>query len=503
MFSPNYEKFQELAEKGNMIPVFREQLADMETPVSVLSRFTDSQYTYLFESVEGGEQWGRYSIIGVTPKAIFTVENNKAVLTRKDGTREILAEGKTGLLRSLQKEISQVQPVEIPGLPRFIGGAVGYIGYETVNEFEKLPRPKQNPEKPCTAMMLTEDLIVFDNVRHTIKVVACADLSAFDSVEAAYTDACARIDKLEDRLAEAPPADTAGKNTIAEPDNIELTSNISKNDFCRMVEKTKEYILNGDIIQTVLSQRFNTDLPAEPLEIYRALRLINPSPYMYFLKFGDNILVGSSPEIMVRLTDNRMELRPIAGTRPRGKTEQEDRQLADELLADEKERAEHVMLVDLGRNDLGRVAVPGSVQVSDFMTIERYSHVMHIVSDIQGELKQGKNAFDVIQATFPAGTLSGAPKIRAMEIINELEPQPRVAYGGAVGYIGYDGNMDLAITIRTLEILGDKVAVQAGAGIVADSVPEQEYEETVNKAKGMVKALKLAANNLELANTEM
>ena len=277
-----------------------------------------------------------------------------------------------------------------------------------------------------------------------------------------------------------------------------MDSNLTREEFCDIVRRTKEYIVEGDIIQAVLSQRFSAPLPADPLTLYRALRLINPSPYTFFLKFRDRLLVGSSPEVMVRLTGDRAELRPIAGTRPRGKTEQEDRELADGLLADEKERAEHVMLVDLGRNDLGRVAVAGSVQVRDFMVIERYSHVMHIVSNVDAALESDKDAFDLIRATFPAGTLSGAPKVRAMEIIHELEPQSRGAYGGAVGYIGYDGNMDLAITIRTMEIHGDRVAVQAGAGIVADSVPECEYEETVHKAKGMVRALELAARNLEL-----
>ncbi|MFW6414051.1 MAG: anthranilate synthase component I, partial [Verrucomicrobiota bacterium] len=498
------EEFKKLTHRGNLIPVYRELLADMETPVSVFHRFADDDYAFLLESVEGGEQWGRYSIIGVNPKAIFTVENGAARLVGKDGQVKTLAEGEKDLFRSLQQELAEVQPVKLPGLPRFMGGAVGYIGYETVCEFEDLPPPKTPLDKPVTAMMLTEDLIVFDNVRHTLKLTACAHLSDFETPEAAYRDACARIERLEEQLQKKPMLavwdNTGGRedNHSSSKPQVEIKSNLDKATFCRMVEKTKDYITRGDTIQTVLSQRFHTELRAEPFAVYRALRLINPSPYMYFLKFADNILAGSSPEIMVRLTDNRLELRPIAGTRPRGRTEQEDNELADSLLGDEKERAEHVMLVDLGRNDLGRVAVPGSVQVRDFMTIERYSHVMHIVSEIQAELEKGKNAFDAVQATFPAGTLTGAPKIRAMEIINELEPSPRGAYGGAVGYIGYDGNMDLAITIRTLEILRGQVAVQAGAGIVADSVPETEYEETVNKARGMVTALEMAAANLKI-----
>lgn len=500
MITPSLAEFKNLAQRGNLVPVYREQLADMETPVSVFRRFSDNDHAFLLESVEGGEEWGRYSIIGVNPKAVFTVENGKARIVTKEGQAKTLAEGDKGLFRSLEKEIAKVKPVKLPGLPRFMGGAVGYIGYETVNEFECLPPPKKPLNKPLTAMMLTEDLIVFDNVRHTLKVTACANLSDFSSPEAAYADASARIERLERQLEEnsvSPVDNGEEKNSRAKTD-IDIKSNIDKETFCRMVDKAKSYITDGDVIQTVLSQRFHTELCAEPFAVYRALRLINPSPYMYYLKFGDNILVGSSPEIMVRLTDNRLELRPIAGTRPRGRTEQEDNELADDLLGDEKERAEHVMLVDLGRNDLGRVAVPGSVQVRDFMTVERYSHVMHIVSEVQADLEKGKNAFDAVEAAFPAGTLTGAPKIRAMEIIQELESCPRGAYGGAVGYISYDGNMDLAITIRTLEINGDEVAVQSGAGVVADSVPDREYEETVNKAQGMVRALKMAANGLEI-----
>ena len=494
MFKPNYEQFCEMTQQGNLIPVYREHLADMETPVSVFSRFTDDNYAFLFESIEGGERWGRYSFIGLNPHAVFTACKGKARLVSRRGNPETVAEGRA-CFRALEKIMSGIHPVEPPGLPRFLGGAVGYIGYETVNEFERLPTPKTIPDYPQTALMLAENLIIFDNVKHTIIVVACARTEDFDTLETAYADACSRIKELEDRI-KAPLPEFASSDFNG--DEVELTPNMSRDQFCDMVRRTKDYIVEGDIIQTVLSQRFSTRAPAHPLAMYRALRLINPSPYMYALKFGSDYLIGSSPEIMVRLTGSRMELRPIAGTRPRGASEQEDRQLADELLSDEKERAEHVMLVDLGRNDLGRVAIPGSVQVRDFMTIERYSHVMHIVSHVQADLLDGKNAFDVIQSTFPAGTLTGAPKIRAMEIINELEPEARGAYGGAVGYIGYDGNMDLAITIRTLEVHDDTVSIQAGAGIVADSVPETEYQETINKAKGMVRALNLAARNLEL-----
>lgn len=496
MFEPTYDSFCELATRGNLVPVYREHLADLETPVSTLSRFADDDNVFLFESVEGGERWGRYSFIGLNPRAIFSVEDGVPRLCTADSASRQLA-GEGAAFEQLRQLLNDTRPVSVAGLPRFVGGAVGYLGYETVCEMERLPPPKRPPAGPTGHFMLVEEMLIFDNVRHTTKVVACARPDEFASLAEAYRDACARIERLEARMhVPRPPClDADAQDHEVE---VELTSNMSRDAYCAMVRRAKQYILDGDIIQAVLSQRFSGPLKSTPLATYRALRLINPSPYMFFLKSGGRILVGSSPEIMVRLTGNTMELRPIAGTRPRGASEQQDRDLADSLLADEKERAEHVMLVDLGRNDLGRVAAPGSVQVRDFMTVERYSHVMHIVSHVQGELAPGRDAFDVIRATFPAGTLSGAPKIRAMEIIHELEPHARGAYGGAVGYIGYDGNMDLAITIRTLEIDGDTVSVQAGAGIVADSDPQREYDETVNKAEGMVRALELAARNLTL-----
>ncbi|MCF7855506.1 MAG: anthranilate synthase component I [Candidatus Pacebacteria bacterium] len=497
MFTPDLNEFRKLAERGNLIPVYREHLADLETPVSALARFADDDHVFLFESVEGGERWGRYSFIGLHPVAVFTVENGVARLSGRSGV-QILEAGDSPF-ESLRAILRRTTPVHVPGLPRFFAGAVGMLGYETVREYERLPAPKGDSAGQTACFMLTEEMVIFDNVRHTAKVVACARPEEFDSLEAAYEDACDRVCRIEDRLRTPCSARPNGEQ-CGDRVTVKMDSNMTREAYCEMVRRAKEYIVEGDIIQGVLSQRFSGPLPAAPLATYRALRLINPSPYMFYLKSGSQLLVGSSPEIMVRLTGSTMELRPIAGTRPRGETEQADRALADSLLQDEKERAEHVMLVDLGRNDLGRIAVPGSVQVRDFMTIERYSHVMHIVSHVQGELSAGRDAFDVIRATFPAGTLTGAPKIRAMEIIHELEPQARGAYGGAVGYLGYDGAMDLAITIRTLEIDGDRVSVQAGAGIVADSDPEKEYEETVNKAKGMMRALDLAARNLELAH---
>ncbi len=493
MFKPGFQEFQNLARQGNLVPVFRESLADLDTPVSLFHRVAEDPYAFLLESVEGGERWGRFSFIGIQPDAIFTVDHGVAKLTRASG-EELLPAGTSPFL-ALRDVLKRTRAVPVPGLPRFFGGAVGYIGYETAREFEpRLPEPKTDPGVPTACFMLTDQMAIFDNVRHTIRVVVCARLDRHPSPELAYDDACRRIEALEARL-RAPQPFVA--RAVARP-AIEPVSNLSPAEFMEMVRKAKEYIYGGDIIQTVLSQRFTTDLPASPLAVYRALRLINPSPYTFFLKFREHLLVGSSPEVLVRLTGDLAETRPIAGTRPRGATEQEDRALADDLLKDEKERAEHVMLVDLGRNDLGRVAAPGSVQVQDFMGVERYSHVMHIVSHVQALLKPGCDAFDVIRAAFPAGTLSGAPKIRAMEIIRELEPTARGPYGGAVGYVGYDGNMDLAITIRTLEILGNRVSIQAGAGIVADSDPEREFEETRNKARGMLRALEMAARGLEL-----
>ena len=496
MFKPTLDEFRALSTGGNLIPVYREYLADMETPVSAFGRFADDEYAFLLESVEGGERWGRYSFIGVEPYAIFTVSDGEARLARADGVEVLDFSGSP--FEALRDVLADSRPVNVPGLPRFFGGAVGYLAYETVGEFERLPEPKTDLAWPTTCMMLTDQMIIFDNVRHTVTLIACARLDHYDTPEDAYQDACDRVEALERRLRSNRPVEAHDSNGP-----VSMRSNMTSPQFCEMVERAKRYIVDGDVIQVVLSQRFSTALPAAPLTVYRALRLINPSPYMFFLKLEGRMLLGSSPEVMVRLTGTRMELRPIAGTRPRGKTEQEDRQLADELLADEKERAEHVMLVDLGRNDLGRIAVPGSVQVTDLMTIERYSHVMHIVSHIQAIVEDGKDAFDLVRATFPAGTLSGAPKVRAMEIIHELEPQSRGAYGGAVGYIGYDGNMDLGITIRTLEIDGPEIAVQVGAGIVYDSDPEKEFSETENKARGMVRALELAARGLELTGEHL
>jgi anthranilate synthase component I len=492
MHKPGLNKFIELAEKGTLIPVYKEHLADMETPVSVLNRIRGSENAFLLESVEGGEHWARYSFLGFNPYAMFTVEDGIPYLTQRNGSREALEFGPDGPMSAL-RDILKDKPVELPELPPLFAGAIGYLTYETVNEFERLPAPKSPLTGPTSCFMLTDEMAVFDNVRHTVKIVASVRPADFQSLEAAYDAACHRIDEIESILKTPAEHPQSGSS---EP--VELESNMTREEFKSMVETAKEYIVKGDIIQAVLSQKFSTELTVEPIQIYRALRLINPSPYMFYLKFADRILIGASPEVMVRLTGDRAEVRPIAGTRHRGQTEQIDRELADDLLSDEKERAEHLMLVDLGRNDLGRTAVPASVKVREFMTIERYSHVMHLVSNVESVLDRKYDAFDLVRTTFPAGTLSGAPKIRAMEIIHELEPEPRGVYGGAVGYFNCNGNMDIAITIRTLEIFENKISVQAGAGIVYDSDPDKEFEETVHKANAIIKALESAARNLEI-----
>lgn len=480
MFYPKLDEYLKYAEEGcDIVPVYREFLADVETPVSVLQRFAECENAFLLESMEGGETWGRYSFLGIDPEVLLESDHSQ---------------GRNGELEALRDIYRDLKVAELPGLPRFFGGAVGFVSYEAIGEFEKMERPRPGGKGVTSRsrFLKADKLIVFDNVRHTIKIVFCTRPGESASVEEAYSAAMAQIDKIAQQLPQHQ-AEAAEKYPP-----VAFESNLSRDQYKAMVARAKEYIVEGDIIQVVLSQRFSAASDVAPLQLYRALRLMNPSPYTFFLKVGGQVLVGSSPEVMVRLTGSRVEVRPIAGTRPRGATEQDDRLLADGLLSDEKEKAEHVMLVDLGRNDIGRIAEPGSVQVTDYMVIERYSHVMHMVSHVEGILKTGLDAYDVLKATFPAGTLSGAPKIRAMEIIRELEPAPRGAYGGALGYISYTGNMDMAITIRTLEVENGRVSVQAGAGIVYDSNPDSEYDETCHKARGMQKAVELAVNGLEL-----
>lgn len=496
MYTPDKKLFLEKAKQGNLIPVWRELLVDFETPVSAYKRLRtalrrggEPSHTFLFESVEGGEHIARFSFWGGQPRALFKASGRSVEIVPRKGETECYRDVEP--LSVLKTFMSRYQAIPDPRLPRFFGGAVGYIGYDAVAQFDKVPIHRgAGLGWPDIFFQITDTLVIFDRVRHTVKVVANASIEDDDAGQA-YTDALARIDLLCEYLRVEIAPDLI--DVYDRPrDEVPFTSNTDHDAFIEAVDRAKEYIRAGDIIQVVLSQRFAVPRIDDPLDAYRALRSINPSPYMFCYEFGDRALVGASPEIHVRCEEGRVEVRPIAGTRPRSPDPEEDKRLVEELLADPKEKAEHIMLVDLGRNDIGRVCEYGSVHVPEFMTIERYSHVMHIVSDVAGTLARGRDAYDVMRATFPAGTLSGAPKIRAMEIIAELENAPRGPYGGAVGYFSFNGNLDSCITIRTILLDGDAAYIQAGAGIVADSNPEAEYEETLNKAKGMLKAMGLA-----------
>ncbi len=486
-----FEEFKELSKGANLVPVVRKLIADLETPVSVLARLADDENVFLLESVEAGERFGRYSFLGLNPHSVFTVEDGKAYLADKNGKREL--DAPDGPFMALRGLMAGIKPATVPELPPLFGGAVGYLGYETVREFEALPEPKPGLQGPSTQMLITDEMIIFDNIKHTMMLSVCVRPEEFTTLREAYHFACKRLEAIAARLRKPPVLPEIGAAQAPV-----LSSNCDRDTYMRMVDKAREYIYNGDVIQVVLSQKFTAENEIPPLQLYRALRLVNPSPYTFFFKLGQRILISSSPETLCKLINGNAMLRPIAGTRKRGKTNADDMALADELLRDEKERAEHLMLVDLARNDLGRVALSGSVQVKDFMTVERYSHVMHLVTTVEALLKGNCDAFDMVRSAFPAGTLSGAPKIRAMEIIHELEPTPRGMYGGAAGYFSYTGNMDLAITIRTIILDGKKMEIQAGAGIVYDSDPATEYEETCNKAAAMLKSIRLAASNLEL-----
>jgi len=492
MYFPDLLTFTALAAQGNLIPVYREIMADMDTPVTAFKKIDDGAYAFLLESIEGGEKWGRYTFLGASPSVVIRSRGELVeILKSGEPANSSISKDPLGATRDY---LARFKPVEVEGLPRFFGGAVGYLGYDMVRFFEKL-----HCDKPAeigawdSCFMITDTLLIFDSVRQKIKVVANAHLDGA-SPEEAYTNALARIDALIARLKGPTPAVTEARRS---GEKICLESNIDRVAFEAAVDQAKDYVRSGDIIQVVLSQRFSGKLTVDPLDIYRVLRTLNPSPYMFFLRMDETLVVGASPEVMVRKEGDRVELRPIAGTRPRGANPEEDLQLEQELLADPKERAEHVMLVDLGRNDLGRVCKTGTVKVTELMTVERYSHVMHIVSNVQGEIAGEMDAFDLVRATFPAGTLSGAPKVRAMEIIDELEPCRREIYGGAVGYFSFSGNMDLAIAIRTLVIKDGRIHLQAGAGIVADSDPAAEYQETVNKAMAVVKAIEAVEKGLE------
>ncbi|WP_224982476.1 anthranilate synthase component I [Geomonas agri] len=491
MYCPDFATFQTLSAQGNLIPVYREILADLDTPVGAFKKIDDGRFGFLLESIEGGEKWGRYTFLGSSPAVVIRGKDNWVEIVEGGEVRRMEVSDPLNYVRDY---MARYQPVEVVGIPRFFGGAVGYLGYDAVRHFESLP--DQNPSLINTYdayFIITDTIVIFDSLSQKIKVVSNAHLDGSASPEAAYAEAVNKIENLIERLKK--PLPTSEKKPAQ--GKVELTSNVKREEFESWVTRAKEYVRSGDIIQVVLSQRFSGDLTVDPFDIYRVLRTLNPSPYMFFLRLDETMVVGASPEVMVRKEGEQVELRPIAGTRPRGATPAADEELAQDLLADPKERAEHVMLVDLGRNDLGRVCEIGSVKVSELMVIERYSHVMHIVSNVQGELAPGHDAFDVVRATFPAGTLSGAPKVRAMEIIDELEGVRREVYGGAVGYFSFSGNMDMAIAIRTLVIKDGKVHLQAGAGIVADSDPASEYLETVNKAKAVVKAIEMAERGID------
>jgi anthranilate synthase component I len=490
MYFPSFDAFKAKASQGNLIPVYREIMADLETPVAAFLKLDRGDFSFLLESVEGGEKWGRYCFLGGEPSIIFQSKGSRVEITR-NGCPEV-QEG-VDPLEALKQLMGQYHPVEVEGLPRFFGGAVGYLTYDMVRFFERLPdQTVDDLNVPDSMFMITDTIVIFDHMLQKIKVVSNALVDG--PPEKAYQEAIAKIDQLIARLCQPVPPQPTRQPPVGP---LTLTSNFTKEAYTQVVERAKEYIRAGDIIQVVPSQRFEAPIGVYPFDIYRALRTVNPSPYMFYLKFRDLRLVGSSPEVNVRLEGSLIELRPLAGTRRRGRHAAEDAEIAAELMHDPKERAEHIMLVDLGRNDVGRVAKIGSVKVTELLQIEKYSHVMHLVSHVIGELAEGKDCYDVMRATFPQGTVSGAPKIRAMEIIEELEPTKRGPYAGAVGYFGYSGNMDTCIALRTMTVKGDTAYIQAGGGVVADSVPELEYEETLNKARALMRAIELAQAGIE------
>ncbi len=491
MIHPAKEEFLRLARRCNVIPVFKELTADIETPISLFKKVAQEPESFLLESVEGGERWGRYSFIGHRPRLVIRIWGEEIEVSRGNDQCTRLRAQPFAYLKDLMDDF---RAAAMTGLPRFFGGLVGYISYDMVRFFERLPDSKPDDVgMPDVTFMMPEQVIIYDNLTQTIKVVANCYVSEYANPADAYDEAVEQIKKTEKLIHVSMPSQARPRS----PRQVQaLTANMARSRFENIVSRAKEYIEQGDAIQVVLSQRFDADLRVEPFEIYRALRRVNPSPYMYYLQFNGEIIIGASPEVLVRLEDGRVALRPIAGTRPRGKDAEDDQRLEDELRADPKERAEHLMLVDLGRNDVGRVAAVGTVEVKDFMVVERYSHVMHLVSHVEGDLASGLDMFDVLRACFPAGTVSGAPKVRAMEIIDELEPTRRGLYAGAVGYFGFSGNMDFCIAIRTLLVRDSRVYLQVGAGIVAESDPALEYEETVNKGKALVKALEMANSGL-------
>ncbi|MFQ5849467.1 MAG: anthranilate synthase component I [Candidatus Binatia bacterium] len=488
-FQPSFHEFTRLARQGNLIPIYKELLMDLETPVSFFKRLKRDRYAFLLESVEGNERWARYSFLGTRPYLVFKAKGRHIEIIDSGRKKTFTADSPLQVLEGL---LQGYRPVSVEGVPPFSGGALGYVSYDAVEQFHDISNVKRDPfGMPEIFFIFVQTLVAFDNLKHTIKVIDNVKLNGKVDLRKAYREANARIQRLVSSLHKQPSGLEA--RGIGEESGTRKThSNLTPAAFRSMTRKAKDYIRAGDIIQVVLSQRLETHTPADPFEIYRALRFINPSPYMFYLELEELRVIGSSPETLVRLTDDTIELRPIAGTRRRGSTPSEEKELEADLLSDPKERAEHIMLVDLGRNDVGRVAEVGSVQVNELMAIERYSHVVHLVSNIRGRMAPGKSPFDLFVSCFPAGTVSGAPKIRAMQIISELEPERRGLYAGAIGYFSFNGNLDTCIVIRTILIHGKKVCIHAGAGIVADSDPEKEYQETLNKARAMLKAIELA-----------
>ena len=492
-FFPDFDTFRQLAASSNLVPIYRQLVSDTLTPLSAYSKLQWGQASFLFESVVGGEQIGRYSFLGSDPFLQIDAFGSRVEITR--GGRTEVHES-SDPLRDLEECVSKYRAPHVSGLPRFCGGAVGYFGYDVVRYVERLPNaPPDDRHLPDLSFALYDRMVIFDQIKKTVLVVAHARLDQADP-QAAYQAACDQIDtmcrQLQQGTADLQLTDI---NLRGEP-TLEWTSSFTRDGFESAVRHCQDYIRAGDIFQVVIGQRLQLETSARAIDIYRALRIVNPSPFMFLLKTPRVQLVGASPEIMVRVEEGKVTVRPLAGTRRRGATEEEDQRLEQELLADPKERAEHVMLVDLARNDIGRVAEYGSVHLSDLMKVERYSHVMHITSDVSGRLRAGQTALDALRAGLPAGTVSGAPKVRAMQIIDEVEPCRRGPYAGAVGYIDFTGNMDTCIALRTLVMVGQTVYVQAGAGIVADSQPAEEYQETLNKAKGLLMAIQIAQTQL-------
>lgn len=483
-----FDEFVELAKRGTFVPVCKEIVADLLTPVSAFLKIAEhSDYAFLLESVEGGEHVGRYSFLGKDPFLILRGRDGRTIVERAGVTTE----SERPFMDALREVMGGFQSPFVPGLPRFTGGAVGYLGYDTARWFEPTVGPAVVVDGDAAGFMLFDTVLAFDHVQHRILLIANARISGDEDLQALYQFACARIEFLEREL-DRPLSIVRERRS----ETLSLTSNVAQSEFEQMVRRAKEHIAAGDIYQVVLSQRFETELGVDPFTVYRALRHVNPSPYMFFVRMGPRSIVGSSPEMLVRVEGKHVETHPIAGTRPRGRSDEEDQRLAEELKRNEKEKAEHVMLVDLGRNDVGRVAEFGSVRVPTFMALERYSHVMHLVSRVIGELADDRDRLDALVSCFPAGTVSGAPKVRAMQIIDDLEPGRRGIYAGAVGYLDFAGNLDFCIAIRTIVVERGKAYVQVGAGIVADSNPTAEYEETKDKARAMIRALEMAQEGL-------